>query len=87
MHRIQVQLTSDQERMLRELARLRGSSVSALIREGVDYVVTPSKENRERRVRSAQSIIGVLAGPGDVAGRHDEYYAETLQRELRTNRR
>ena len=81
MHRIQVQLTPEQERMLRELATLRGKSVSALIREGVDRLLKPEKENREELWRRASSFIGSghdFEGATDVSERHDDYLVEAI---------
>jgi hypothetical protein len=87
MHRIQVQITEAQERALREMARLRGESISALIREGVDRLIEPLTDKREAARKRALALIG-LVGPGqpsDLAERHDDYLAdaiETSKREL-----
>jgi hypothetical protein len=76
MHRIQVQLTESQERMLREIARLRGSSISALIREGVDQITAPERQRLERAQQRALRLIGAFSDEPDVARRHDDYLAE-----------
>jgi hypothetical protein len=76
MHRIQVQLTESQERMLREIARLRGLSISALIREGVDQITAPERERREQARQRALRLVGAFSDKPDVARRHDEYLAE-----------
>jgi hypothetical protein len=79
MHRIQVQLTAEQERTLRELAALRGSSISALIRDGIDSIVAPARAEREARKERFRSIIGRFSsGPRDVASRHDDYLADDI---------
>lgn len=80
MHRIQVQLTTDQERALRELARLRGRSISALIREGVDRMLEPERRDRHAKRDRALNLIGLFdsKGPGDVSARHDEYLADAI---------
>lgn len=82
MHRIQVQLTAEQERVLREMARLRGSSISALIREGVEQLTAPERERRARARRSALSLIGAFGGGDapDVSRRHDDYLADAIER-------
>jgi len=76
MHRIQVQLTESQERALRQIARLRGLSISALIREGVDQVTAPKQRRNEQARERALRLIGAFSDKPDVARRHDEYLAE-----------
>ncbi len=84
MHRIQVQLTTDQEGALKEIARLRGVSISALVREGVDLLLTPSRDERKERRDRGLQLIGMLGpgGPSDVSERHDDYFAESIAGEL-----
>jgi hypothetical protein len=85
MHRIQVQLTKGQERALRKLAAARGSSISALIREGVDGVI--SERGRRLEVDRALAAIGKFrSGLSDVSERHDEYLTEDIA-ERKTRRR
>jgi hypothetical protein len=76
MHRIQVQLTEAQERMLREIARLRGSSISALIREGVDQITAPERQRLVQAQQRALRLIGAFSDERDVARRHDDYLTE-----------
>jgi Arc/MetJ-type ribon-helix-helix transcriptional regulator len=87
MHRIQISLTANQERMLRDLARLRGESISALVREGVDRLLEPERARREGRKEQAHALIGFAgpdaAGKTDVAARHDDYLAEWALQTLR----
>ena len=76
MHRIQVQLTPEQERMLRELAAVRGSSISALIREGVDALLAPTADEQQRRRERMLKAVGLFgSGLHDVSARHDDYLA------------
>lgn len=87
MHRIQVQLTAEQERMLRELAHVRGSSISALIREGVDAILAGQSAERQHRIERALAYLGSLpsAEPGeptDVAENHDEYFVQAIEGNL-----
>ncbi|MDQ2681031.1 MAG: CopG family transcriptional regulator [Candidatus Eremiobacteraeota bacterium] len=85
MHRIQVQLTEQQERALRELASLRGASISALIREGVDRLIDSPATPRAQAIERFRSIMGTYNEPDgrtDVAMRHDEYLAETAHQDL-----
>jgi Arc/MetJ-type ribon-helix-helix transcriptional regulator len=79
MHRIQVQLTAEQERMLRELAELRGSSISALIREGIDVILAPGKEQRRLAWDRARAFVGRYdSGTTDTAENHDDALAEAF---------
>jgi hypothetical protein len=86
MHRIQVQLTKEQERMLKDLARLRGESISALIREGIEHVLDPERERRRRRKDAMLAFIGCLGpspdGATDVSERHDDYLADIIERNV-----
>ena len=87
MHRIQVQLTAEQERVLREMARLRGSSISALIREGIDQLTAPERERRERARRRALALIGAFGDDEpDVSRRHDDYLADAIEESIREGR-
>jgi hypothetical protein len=84
MHRIQVQLTPKQERALRQLSRLRGQSISALIREGVDLLTAPG-DGAGEGPDPALALIGLLGatgGPSDVAENHDDYLAEIYAEKL-----
>jgi Arc/MetJ-type ribon-helix-helix transcriptional regulator len=88
MHRIQVQLTPEQERLLRELAAARGSSISALIREGVDAVLGPQVAERRRSRDRAVSLIGAFQSEtGDVSENHDEYFVEAIEAKWAENRK
>jgi hypothetical protein len=59
--------------MLREIARLRGSSISALIREGVDQITGPERQRLEQAQQRALRLIGAFSDEPDVARRHDDY--------------
>lgn len=77
MHRVQVQLTAEQERRLKDLAKLRGASISALIREGVDRLLEPEAKAEDDRWARASALVGAFHGPpGDVAKDHDEWFAQ-----------
>ena len=85
MHRIQVQLTPEQERVLREMARLRGASISALIREGIDQFIEPEQRKLDERKKRALELIGMLGpgGPTDVSTNHDKYFADAIYERIR----
>jgi len=73
--------------MLRELAVLRGSSISALVREGVEALIAPAITERESRVSAALDAIGAFdSGLPDVGTRHDDYLANALAERLEKRR-
>ncbi len=88
MVRIMVQLTEEQIRALKELAKARKTSVAKLVREGVDqYIVTAPKEltYEEKRQRALEFIRQLkegkiqyhdIEGKTDVSVNHDKYLAE-----------
>jgi Arc/MetJ-type ribon-helix-helix transcriptional regulator len=79
MHRIQVSLTDDQDRALRDVARLRRSSISALIREGIDHVLEPDLADRSAALERARAVLGAFdSGCTDISERHDDYLADAF---------
>ncbi len=82
MIRTQIQLTEEQARALREIARARQSSIAELIRSGVDDVVrSEAGPNREERKRRAIAASGKFhSGATDLSTAHDRYLAEAYGR-------
>lgn len=81
--RTQVQLTKEQHRKLRALAAARHLSLSQLIRESVEILL--SAPDRSAQWRRLWEVVGAAedpAGATDVAGEHDRYLAEIRAREL-----
>lgn len=79
MHRIQVQLTERQEQALREMSRLRKTSISALVREGVDHLIAPRATQRGELEARALAIAGKYrSGVSDISERHDYYFAGAI---------
>ncbi len=86
MIRTMVQLTEEQMKALKELAKARKTSVASLVRESVaQYVVTTNKEaDREEKRRRALEFIELMKkepfhdkdGATDVSVNHDKYLAE-----------
>lgn len=67
--------------MLRELAELRGSSISALIREGVDVLLDPLRRDRREVWAKAEAAIGrYRSGKRDIAENHDDEFADAIAR-------
>jgi hypothetical protein len=67
--------------MLRRLARNRGVSVAALIRESVDrflQAASPVDDQAQRR-RALAAVGRFHSGRSDLAAEHDSYLSETYQ--------
>jgi len=78
MIRTQIQLTEEQSRKLKKIARTKDVSVAELIRRSVDRFLEaqadPSYEERKRRVLE---LAGKYAsGVSDTSVHHDEYLAD-----------
>ena len=77
MVRTQIQLTQQQARRLKELAKKRGVSMAELIREGVEKVLdAPEAADLEERKRRALAIVGIASDVPDLGVNHDEYLDE-----------
>jgi hypothetical protein len=78
MKRFQVYLRPDQIDVLRTLSKRRGTSMSELVREGVDRILEelPPEEN------PLLDIIGIFdSGVGDLSEIHDEALANIVREE------
>ncbi|HEX5808263.1 MAG TPA: hypothetical protein VFY25_06315 [Anaerolineales bacterium] len=83
-----VQLTEEQLKVLKELAKARKTAVAKLVRESVDqYIVAAPKEltYEEKRQRALEFIRQLkegeiqyhdIEGKTDVSVNHDKYLAE-----------
>jgi predicted transcriptional regulator len=86
MIRTMVQLTEEQMKALKELAKARKTSVARLVRESVaQYIVIAEKaSDREEKRRRALEFIEMMKkepfhdkdGATDVSVNHDKYLAE-----------
>ena len=77
MVRTIVQLREDQHERLRELAADRGTSIAALVRDGVDEVLRDDDGARRRRVEAIEQLAALSSrGPADLGRRHDAYLDE-----------
>ncbi|MEJ7781651.1 MAG: CopG family transcriptional regulator [Solirubrobacteraceae bacterium] len=77
MQRVQVQLTDEQVRDLKSLAREKEVSVSELLRRGADEVIRTNGPTLAERYERAWDAVGIIKGDAaDVAERHDEYLAD-----------
>ena len=73
-----MQLTSEQFRALKAVSAAEGVSISELIRQAVDMMLEARDAvGMEERIARALSIGGRFrSGLGDLAERHDDYFAE-----------
>ena len=80
MVRMQVQLTEEQARVLRELSAATGASIAELVRHGVDLRLAGRRHgDRQRKVTRALAAVGKFSsGLSDVSVKHDEYLAESF---------
>jgi len=88
MVRMMVQLTEEQVKALKELAKARKTPVAKLVRESVaQYIVTSPKEmtQEEKRERALEFIRQLeegeiqfhdIEGKTDISTNHDKYLAE-----------
>ena len=95
MIRTMVQLTEEQLKALKELAKARKTSVASLVRESVaQYVTEATKEaeREEKRLRALEFIKYIeehpeefrdIEGKTDVSINHDEYFAQAIEDDLR----
>lgn len=77
MHRTQISLKEDQYASLRQEARLRGISLSELIRQLADEFL----EKRVTTESALDRLAGIGQGSGEPAGRyHNRYLYDDPQR-------
>jgi hypothetical protein len=80
MVRTQIQLSSEQARRIRAMARREGVSMAEIIRRAVDALPTTAAPEREALWASAAGALGAFRDPNpetDVAARHDAYLDES----------
>lgn len=79
MIRTQIQLTSAQLTVLRQLSNATGRSVADLIRASVDQFLAARSQaiTKDERIARAIEIAGMFSsGCSDVSAEHDRYLAE-----------
>jgi hypothetical protein len=77
--RTQISLTNEQARRLREIARRRGTSMAALIRDAVDRAYPPPGRADERWDAALAAVGGFHSGSSDVAVEHDRELDEAFR--------
>ena len=81
MIRTQIQLEEDQIEWLKTEARVRGISISKLIREGVALFQAREERFPEDKKKRALSAVGRFSSDvSDVSERHDDYLAEAFKK-------
>ena len=86
MVRTMVQLTEEQLKVLKTMAKARKTSVARLVRESVAVYVAASTQNPEREKKRRRALNGLkkikkanyrdIEGKKDVSTNHDQYLAE-----------
>jgi hypothetical protein len=77
-----VQLSTEQLDALRRLSKATGRSVADLVRQGVDRVLSESRQSEpaDRRERAKRVVGRFGSGVSDVSTHHDRYLAEAFER-------
>lgn len=95
MVRMMIQLTEEQVKALKALAKARKVPVAKLVRESVaQYIVTsphePTREEKRQRalefinyIRNHPEKFRDIEGKTDVSINHDEYFAQAIEDDLR----
>ena len=81
MHRTQIQLTDQQIRKLRAIAREKRISLAEAIRRCLDAQLDDAGPSRTELYKRAARLVGRfqdIEGATDVATEHDRYLQDTL---------
>ena len=83
MVRTQIQLTEQQSEELRKRAKDQGISVAEVIRRSIDETLCRPHITDEMRRRAKAAVGFVNSGTGDLAEKHNEYFAEAILEHIR----
>ena len=80
MVRTQIQLTEEQAKAVKKIARTRHLSVAELIRQAVDNLIKASTviDVEERRKRAIDAAGRFRSGLRDLSTEHDKYLEEAF---------
>jgi len=80
MVRTQIQLTEEQAKAVKKIARARHLSVAELIRQAVDNLIKASTviDVEERRKRALDAAGRFRSGLRDLSTEHDKYLEEAF---------
>ena len=78
MTRIQIQLKEEQMEWLRQKAKEKNTSISQLIREGVDLIMKKEEmSHRQEKKKRVLELVGRFSsGVSDVSYKHDIYLTQ-----------
>lgn len=79
VERTQISLTEDQARRLRTLARRRGTSMAALIRDAVDRAYPQPARADERWANALAAVGGFRSDVSDVSAEHDRELGDVFE--------
>ncbi len=95
MKRVMVQLTEEQLQALKELAKVKKTSVAKLVRESItQYMVVTNKDaERDEKWRKTLEFLDYIdahpeefrdiEGKTDVSINHDEYFVQAIEDDFR----
>jgi len=80
-----IQLTEEQIKALKEMAKIRKTPIAKLVRESVTFYVASSAQvslqERRKRARAIRSVAGKyrdIQGAKDLSTNHDKYLEEAF---------
>ncbi len=81
MIRTQVQMQQAQYQALKELAAQQSVSISQLVRDGVDHVLSQQRNEKDKWEQLFEAVGSCQSEDGqtDVSEQHDKYLATTYQ--------
>ncbi|HSW31635.1 MAG TPA: ribbon-helix-helix protein, CopG family [Longimicrobiales bacterium] len=82
MIRTQIQLSDEQARRVKAMARREDVSMAEILRRGLDRLIAEEEPTRADRWAEADAMVGAFvdaARARDVAARHDAYLDEAYR--------
>jgi hypothetical protein len=84
MVRTKIQLTEEQAKEVKRIARMRLTSVAEVIREAVNHMIRSDRgmaADAEDRRKSALKAVGKFSsGKRDISRKHDKYLPEAFRK-------
>jgi len=82
MIRTQIQLSEEQARHLRAMARREGVSMAEIVRRCIDTTLQGRNADAGRKYEAARKVVGRFvdrSGARDISARHDDYLDEAFE--------
>ena len=81
MKRTQIQITEEQSKILKKIAKEENVSVAKLIRTGIDdmiqsHMIIDKKERKKRAIEAAYKPFH--SGKTDISENHDKHFTESI---------